>query len=119
MDPSAALQVLTTADVAMLHVPGSLVVLSGCESGGGEARAGAGLLGLVRAWLAAGAGGVVATLWPVNDTAGDLFPRFYRHLATTSPADALRRAQMEMSGTGAWRAPPSQWAAYQFTGGVR
>jgi CHAT domain-containing protein len=55
----------------------------------------------------------------VNDTAGDLFPRFYRHLATTSPADALRRAQMEMSGTGAWRAPPSQWAAYQFTGGVR
>ncbi len=108
---------LTTADVAMLNVPGAVVAMTGCETGGGEMVAGAGLLGLTRAWQVAGASAVVSTLWPVRDSSGDLFSSFYRHLRTLPPAEALRLSQMEMIQSGTWRAEPRYWAAYQVTGG--
>ena len=109
---------LTTSDVAMLHVPGALVTMTGCESGTGEARAGAGLLGLTRAWQMAGAIGVVATAWPVRDSDGRIFSSFYRDLHSSSPAAALRRSQVEMIHSGTWRASPAYWASYQITGGA-
>jgi CHAT domain-containing protein len=116
---SASPQALTTQEVAILHVPGSLVILSGCESAVGDAQPGAGLLGMVRAWLTAGAAGVVATHWAVPDSTGDLFPPFYRHLAQVPPAKALQFAQREMIASHSWRSAPAYWAAYQFTGGAR
>jgi CHAT domain-containing protein len=111
--------VLTTADVAMLRVPGALVVMSGCGSGTGAALPGSGLLGLTRAWQVAGAAATVATLWPTSDASSDFFPRFYHHLAHSGPAEALRRAQVEMAGSATWQAAPAFWAAYQITGGGR
>src|SRR5262249_24718527 len=48
-------QYLTTTRISTLHVPGALVVMTGCATGTGDARPGAGLLGLTRAWLMAGA----------------------------------------------------------------
>ena len=39
---------LAPSEIAMLRVPGALVTLSGCASGMGEFRAGAGMLGLAR-----------------------------------------------------------------------
>jgi hypothetical protein len=44
-EPTGQTEFLSTSDVAMLRVPGALVIMAGCESGGGEIRAGAGLLG--------------------------------------------------------------------------
>ena len=79
--PDGTPDLLTTADVAMLDVSGSVAVLSGCHTMGGEIRSGAGMIGLTRAWLVAGARGVVATAWPVTDHSGDFFGHFYRHLA--------------------------------------
>ena len=106
---------LTTARISTLHVPGALVVMTGCATGTGESRMGAGLLGLTRAWLMAGASGVLSTAWPVEDSTGEIFSRFYRYYPDMPAAEALRRSQVEMSH----RAAPAQWAAYQLTGGLR
>lgn len=110
---------LATPEVASLHVPGALVVLSGCETGAGRISPGAGLLGLTRAWQMAGAGGVVATAWPVTDSTGAIFTRFYRHVAAEPAAEALERSQIEMIRSGGWRARPEYWAAYQLSGGAQ
>jgi CHAT domain-containing protein len=119
LDPAGEAEYLSTSDVAMLRVPGALVIMTGCQSGGGEIRAGAGLLGLTRAWQIAGAKAVVATAWPVRDSKGEIFKSFYRYLREAPPADALRRSQLEMIRSGTWRAAPGYWASYQITGGAR
>jgi CHAT domain-containing protein len=108
-------QYLTTARIATLHVPGALVVMTGCATGTGDAHAGAGLLGLTRAWLMAGASGVLSTVWPVEDSPGEIFSRFYQYYPEASAAEALRKSQVEMLH----HARPAQWASYQLTGGLR
>jgi CHAT domain-containing protein len=110
--PGAGPQYLSTTRIATLHVPGALVVMTGCATGTGDAQAGAGLLGLTRAWLMAGAAGVLATAWPVEDSPGEIFSRFYRYYPETSAAEALRRSQVEMLR----RTSPAHWASYQLTG---
>ncbi len=110
---------LSTSEIGMLRVPGALIVMTGCATGAGDVRPGAGLLGLTRAWMMAGARAVVATSWPVPDTDGDLIPAFYRYLGSNSAAEALRRAKVDMIHSGTWQASPSYWAAFQVTGGGR
>jgi CHAT domain-containing protein len=116
--PGGQPEFLTTPEVATMHVPGALVVLSGCETGAGIGRPGTGLLGLTRAWQMAGAGAVVATAWPVADSTGAIFASFYRNLGETGPAEALERSQIEMIRSKTWRAQPAYWAAYQLSGGL-
>ena len=110
---------LATSDVAMLSVPGARVAMTGCETASGDARAGVGLIGLSRAWLMAGAASVIATEWPVRDSAGGLFSSFYEHLANMRASQALRLSQIDMIRSGAWRASPAYWAAYVITGAER
>lgn len=104
---------INTDLVSTFQVPGSLVVLSGCNSGLGTIQPGAGLMGLTRAWLAAGARSVVASLWPVTDDSGVLFSSFYQAILTgEAPAVSLREAQLAMLRNGGWRAEPRYWATY-------
>lgn len=107
--------------VASFRLPGSLVVLSGCASQQGQAVPSAGLVGLSRAWLLAGASAVVVSAWPTPDDSGYFFSSFYRHLqaeaASTASfparaALALRNAQADMRRDGGYRSLPSFWAAY-------
>jgi CHAT domain-containing protein len=112
-------ELLSSAEVSRLHVPGAVVVMTGCDSGAGEIRAGAGLFGLTRAWEMAGAGAVIDTRWPVRDSKGEIFASFYRHLRTESTADALRNSQIEMIHSGTWRAGAAYWASYRLTGSER
>jgi CHAT domain-containing protein len=115
-------EILTADDLARLQVPGSIVVMSGCSSAAGRVVPAAGLLGLARAWLAAGASAVVATQWPTPDDTGDLLAEFYEHLRDTVrgdrivPAEALRRAQVDMIHSATTRAEVRYWAAYQIIG---
>jgi len=111
LKPDGSRDLLTPADVAASFWAPRVVVLSGCDSGRGSIRRGAGLLGMTRAWIAAGAGSVIASLWPAPDSAGELFRCFYLHLRDgDTPAEALRRARVDVIQSG--RVPLRDWAAY-------
>lgn len=112
-------ELLTREAIAAYRVPGTLVVLSGCASDQGKTIPGAGLIGLGRAWLLAGASAVVVSAWPTPDDSGRFFSAFYSHLQgiTSGPlaeraAAALQQAQIEMGHSGSYRSSPSFWAAY-------
>ncbi len=113
-------ELLTKEDIAALRVPGSLVVLSGCASQQGENLPGAGLIGLSRAWLLAGASAVIVSAWPTPDDSGRFFSTFYSHLQATGErgnlaaraAAALQETQLEMQHSSGYRNLPSFWAAY-------
>jgi CHAT domain-containing protein len=119
LGPAAQSEFLETSDVAMLHVPGSLVVMTGCSTAAGDPLAGEGLKGLTRAWSIAGARAVVATQWPVKDSAGPFFASFYGHLRESTIAEALRRSQVEMLHSGTAMAAPAAWASYQEVRGAQ
>lgn len=93
----AALTMGTLLDRADLGTP-RLVVLSACETGLVEVGyAPEEFTGLPSAFLQAGAAGVVASLWPVDDVSTALLMmRFYdQHFgAKLPPAAALRAAQI-------------------------
>lgn len=117
LGPSGHPEALTSAEIASLGAA-RLVVLSGCSSGAGDARPGAGLVGLTRAWLAGGAEGVVTSLWSTPDDSGEIFLSFYRHIRE-NPAEAaaaMRKAQLDMLHSRGWRRNPRHWAAYVVTG---
>lgn len=103
--------------IASMRLPRRpLVVLAGCGTAAGEVRGTEGTISVARAFLAAGARGVVATLWPVDDYASaELFAVFHHHLARgLAPADALREAQLESLQLPA--PSPAIWAAVQIMG---
>ncbi len=118
LQPNGEPDFLSAADIAGRHISVGLVVLSGCSSGLGEVLPGTGLMGLTRAWLAAGAEAVTASLWPTPDDSGNLFLSFYRHLQEGAAArggkraEALAMAQRDMLREGGWRSLPRYWAGY-------
>ena len=114
-------ELLTPEAISAFRIPNSLVVLSGCSSQQGKALPSAGLIGLSRAWLLAGAAAVVVSAWPTPDDSGHFFSSFYSHLETNTlttesladrAATALQLAQKDMQHSGGYRSLPSFWAAY-------
>jgi CHAT domain-containing protein len=109
---------LDVHEVLGLTLVADLVVLSACETGVGsgalsDVPAGDDWIGLMRAFLHAGARRVVATLWPVQDAATGVFmQRFYRELASAEePSAALARAQRAMIAEQGTR-HPFYWAGF-------
>lgn len=95
-----------------IDLGGSVVVLSACGSGLSPDYASA-PVGLAAACLEAGASGVVAALWVVDDAVTlELMTHFYRALSRGEPAEsALRRARRQV----ARRHPhPYYWAAFRY-----
>lgn len=90
--------VLRPEELSALSLDADLVVLSACETALSGGHAGdEGLRGLVAPLIEAGARGVAATLWAVEDEAQRLLMRrFYQRLARgESTAAALRGAKLE------------------------
>jgi len=69
----ARAEALTAEAIYAEPLPAGLVVLSACETGMGRVVAGEDLLGLTRSFYLSGAQAVLASLWPVNDEATELF----------------------------------------------
>jgi CHAT domain-containing protein/Tfp pilus assembly protein PilF len=112
---------LEVHEVLGLGIRGPLVYLSGCETGLGRAWStrfapGEDYTTLAQAFLYAGAGNVIATLWRVEDEGAADFARlFYTDLVTSDPAAALAGAQRAMIASGD-RNAPYYWAAYRLSG---
>lgn len=97
----------------------SVVVLAACQTvRTGPGRA-AGFSGLAGAFLAAGAGGAVGSLWEVDDrSTRRLMVEFHRaYRASGNAPAALRAAQLRLlrSGDGTLRSPAA-WAGFRYTG---
>jgi CHAT domain-containing protein/tetratricopeptide (TPR) repeat protein len=119
LDSQGKVQLIGPPEIAHWRVPVDLVVLSGCHSAAGPILRGAGMLGLTRAWILAGARNVIGSHWATLDENGALFSVFYRALreqGRLDPAEALRSAQLQMIRTGDWRARPRYWGAYFVVG---
>jgi CHAT domain-containing protein len=106
---------VTAADLAALHLRADLVVLSGCTTALGVFVGGEGIRGLTAPLLQAGAGAVLATLWPVGDHEAAAFARdFYSALSRRERlVDALRDAQLAAIQRGL---PARAWASFVLTG---
>ncbi len=92
--------ILTAEEVASLDLAGvEWAVLSACETGVGDVRAGEGVFGLRRAFQLAGVGTLIMSLWSVDDEATRTWMkalyegRLKRNLET---AAAVRHASVEM-----------------------
>jgi len=118
-DPSSAL--LYADRIAGARLRAQLVVLSACTTNSVSKRGAKGAVDVAGAFLAAGVPAVVTSRWDVADeNARDLLTGFARELArSASPAEALRRSQLEMLR----RRDPAQravrsWCAFDVIGAV-
>jgi CHAT domain-containing protein len=105
-------------DIYNLRLPADLVVLSACSTGLGKDVRGEGLIGLTRGFMYAGASGVIASLWKVDDDAtAELMKHFYAAMFKKGlpPAAALRDAQLALSQQTRWQSP-YYWAGFVIQG---
>ena len=108
---------LTMEDVAKVGTRAKLVVLSCCHSGKGQIMKSEGVVGISRAFLAAGARSVLATLWAVDDRATKEFMiRFYGHLKRDklSASEALHQTMKWMRDSKRYRV--NEWAPFVLFG---
>lgn len=97
-----------------------LVVLSACQTGLGRVT-GDGVIGLSRAFLAAGARSVTVSLWSVSDEATSLLMRaLYQkyYLQNIDKASALQDAMRAVRETPGWE-EPRFWAPFVLVGAER
>ncbi len=120
----ANLALLSSGDVTNLKLDANLVILSACNTGGGEAG-GEALSGLARSFFYAGARALMVTQWSVNDQVSaylvaDTLSRFSAG-ADGGAAGSLRAAQLALindagKGMAANIADPFFWAAFAVIG---
>ncbi len=119
LNAAGAMGLMGPTEIVAHPVSARLVVLNGCHSGQGEALPGAGLMGLTRAWIGAGARSVLATGWDIPDEAGkNLMVEFYRASRAQperGPAFALQQAQLAAIKQNT-KNTAAVWAAYFLLG---
>ncbi|HEY7269851.1 MAG TPA: CHAT domain-containing protein, partial [Dehalococcoidia bacterium] len=114
---------LTASEIAQLKLDADWVVLSACNSAGGERTGGEALSGLARAFFFAGARGLLASHWYVDsDATTDLITGLFQELKKDGHlrrAEALQRSMRQMfEGASATRAHPTLWAPFVVVGGA-
>ncbi len=114
---------LTASEVSELRLSAEWVILSACNTAGGDGRAdGEGLSGLARAFLYAGARAILASHWPVrDDAAAYLTTRTIGALKAGGHqrrSEALRLAMLSLmeDARDPSLAHPSAWAPFVVVG---
>jgi CHAT domain-containing protein/tetratricopeptide (TPR) repeat protein len=91
---------LTASRVLNLDLDANLVILSACNSGGGDGKSGESLSGLARSFFFAHARSLLVTHWDVNDKVAALLVVLTINNLKEKPmlgvAGALREAQLEL-----------------------
>lgn len=106
---------LYARDIVKEPLGAELVTISACHAAGSRTFSGEGLVGLAWAFLRAGAHGVIAALWDVNDAyTAELMGRLYDGLSKgEAPAVALRNAKLATVHSKSPYRKPFYWAAFQ------
>lgn len=109
---------LQPRDIMQRDLPGSLVVLSACDTSIGHLQGEEGVANLSRSFLIAGASAVVSTLWKIDDTYSLFLTKsFYEHLNSgESAGDSLRAAKMAVLAKFGQATPAKYWAGFVLTG---
>jgi CHAT domain-containing protein len=102
----------------------SLVLLSACETAGGAEAGGEGLISLSRAFLYAGADGIISTLWKTEDQVTAFIMNQFRHYQQQGklPEDALTLAKRDLLREDRMDArfqSPAYWSNFIYTGHVQ
>ncbi len=111
--------IFSASELYALRLSAALVVLSACETGMGEQQPGEGVVGLVRAFVFAGAQSVVASLWRVNDRSTMQLMHFFHesmyrgNSRQKALSEAKRRYIAQNPGL---QAHPYFWAAFSLYG---
>jgi CHAT domain-containing protein/tetratricopeptide (TPR) repeat protein len=118
--------ILTAEEVAGLNLNGvEWAVLSACDTGLGEIRAGEGVFGLRRAFQIAGARTVIMSLWPVDDQATRAWmralydARFRRGLTTADAVHSASGTVLRDRRAKKQSTLPVYWAAFVAAGDWR
>ncbi len=110
--------ILQAFEIQRMRLPGTLVVLSACETGHGQMRGNEGMLALDRAFMIAGAGVVVSSLWRVDDDAtAALMVRMHEELVRGQPVDVALARAMRAVRESPDHADPWFWSGFRVVGG--
>lgn len=116
---------LRLSDVVSLNLDADMVVLSACNTGGGDGTGGEALSGLARGFFYSGARSLLVSHWYVESAASrDLMTTLFylqRSNTTLGSAEAMRRARQSLmvSEDGpytAYRSHPTFWAGFTIIG---
>jgi len=105
---------LTIPEIAVLNLNARMVLLSACETGLGVLRRGDGMVGMVRAFLLAGAEYLGVSLWEVNDEATmEFMTRLYGKVLNEGKTfrEAYFLVKDEFRNHDRW-SHPNYWSAF-------
>jgi CHAT domain-containing protein/Tfp pilus assembly protein PilF len=106
---------LYARDIVTQPLHANLVTISACHGAGERTYSGEGLVGLTWAFLRAGAHGVIAALWEVNDNSTpELMDDLYAEIQKGSTPDAaLHHAKLKLLHSGTVYQKPFYWAPFE------
>ncbi|XP_044183620.1 tetratricopeptide repeat protein 28-like, partial [Acropora millepora] len=108
---------LKMSDVQAANIRARLVVLSCCHSGRGKMLKGEGVVGIARAFLAAGARSVLVALWAIDDEATMVFMKsFYQHLKEGKTASVAVHQSIKRLRESEKFSEMRYWAPFQLIG---